>query len=62
MLSTALVATSAYAQDATLTIESWRNDDLALWQEKIIPAFEAEQIRASRSCFLRRPLRNTTPF
>ncbi len=42
MLSTALVATSAYAQDATLTIESWRNDDLALWQEKIIPAFEAE--------------------
>ena len=26
----------------TLTIESWRNDDLALWQEKIIPAFEAE--------------------
>lgn len=30
------------AQDATITIESWRNDDLALWQEKIIPAFEAE--------------------
>ncbi len=25
----------------TLTIESWRNDDLAIWQEKIIPAFEA---------------------
>ncbi len=41
LMSTALV-TSAYAQDATLTIESWRNDDLALWQEKIIPAFEAE--------------------
>ncbi|WP_299897344.1 ABC transporter substrate-binding protein [uncultured Ruegeria sp.] len=40
LMSTALV-TSAYAQDATLTIESWRNDDLALWQEKIIPAFEA---------------------
>lgn len=32
---------SAFAQDATLTIESWRNDDLAIWQEKIIPAFEA---------------------
>ena len=25
----------------TLTIESWRNDDLAVWQEKIIPVFEA---------------------
>ncbi|MCP4821363.1 MAG: carbohydrate ABC transporter substrate-binding protein, partial [Shimia sp.] len=31
----------AYADDVTLTIESWRNDDLALWQEQIIPAFEA---------------------
>ncbi|MGB1105349.1 MAG: carbohydrate ABC transporter substrate-binding protein [Alphaproteobacteria bacterium] len=28
--------------DVTLTIESWRNDDLSIWQEKIIPAFEAE--------------------
>lgn len=34
-------AGSAWAQDVTLTIESWRNDDLAIWQEKIIPAFEA---------------------
>jgi len=33
---------NAYAQDATITIESWRNDDLALWQEKIIPAFEKD--------------------
>ncbi|MEM6656630.1 MAG: ABC transporter substrate-binding protein [Pseudomonadota bacterium] len=41
LMSTALFASGAYAQDATLTIESWRNDDLALWQEKIIPAFEA---------------------
>lgn len=32
----------AKAQDATLTIESWRNDDLPIWQEKIIPAFEAD--------------------
>jgi raffinose/stachyose/melibiose transport system substrate-binding protein len=24
---------------ATLTIESWRNDDLAIWQDVIIPAF-----------------------
>ena len=31
----------ASAQDATITIESWRNDDLSIWQEKIIPAFEA---------------------
>ncbi len=30
----------AVAQDKTLTIESWRNDDLAIWQEKLIPAFE----------------------
>jgi raffinose/stachyose/melibiose transport system substrate-binding protein len=42
MLSTALIATGAAAQDVTLTIESWRNDDLALWQDQIIPAFEAE--------------------
>ncbi|KQU74673.1 ABC transporter substrate-binding protein [Aminobacter aganoensis] len=32
----------ALAQDTTLTIESWRNDDLAIWQEKLIPAFEAK--------------------
>ena len=25
--------------DATLVIESWRNDDLKIWNEKIIPAF-----------------------
>jgi raffinose/stachyose/melibiose transport system substrate-binding protein len=31
----------ALAQDVTLTIESWRNDDLTIWQEKLIPAFEA---------------------
>lgn len=41
MISTALVTGHAYAEDVTLTIESWRNDDLALWQDKIIPAFEA---------------------
>lgn len=34
-------AANASAQDTTLTIESWRNDDLAIWQEKLIPAFEA---------------------
>jgi raffinose/stachyose/melibiose transport system substrate-binding protein len=31
----------AAAQDKTITIESWRNDDLAIWQEKLIPTFEA---------------------
>jgi raffinose/stachyose/melibiose transport system substrate-binding protein len=36
-----LTAGAAAAQDVTLTIESWRNDDLTLWQEQIIPAFEA---------------------
>lgn len=39
--ASALSATGAFAQDATLTIESWRNDDLSIWQEKLIPAFEA---------------------
>ncbi|WP_048646864.1 ABC transporter substrate-binding protein [Nitratireductor soli] len=34
-------ASAAMAQDTTLTIESWRNDDLTIWQEKLIPAFEA---------------------
>ncbi|MCO6048924.1 ABC transporter substrate-binding protein [Mesorhizobium sp. RP14(2022)] len=33
-------ATLAFAQDKSLTIESWRNDDLTIWQEKLIPAFE----------------------
>ena len=41
LLTTALVATGAAAQDVTLNIESWRNDDLRLWQDQIIPAFEA---------------------
>ena len=42
LASTLLGATAAYAQQAELTIESWRNDDLSIWQDKIIPAFEAE--------------------
>jgi raffinose/stachyose/melibiose transport system substrate-binding protein len=37
----ALWPLAAAAEDVTLTIESWRNDDLPIWQEKIIPAFEA---------------------
>lgn len=42
LATSALVATGASAQDVTLTIESWRNDDLKLWQDQIIPAFEAQ--------------------
>ncbi len=41
LLAATLLSSAAYAEDVTLTIESWRNDDLKLWQEKIIPAFEA---------------------
>ena len=40
-VSFAAVAAAAQAQDAELVIESWRNDDLRLWQDEIIPAFEA---------------------
>jgi len=35
-------AARAGAEAVTLTIESWRNDDLEIWQQKIIPAFEAK--------------------
>lgn len=42
LTTTALTATAAWAEDVTLTIESWRNDDLTLWQDKIIPAFETK--------------------
>ena len=44
ILTVALSAGLVAAQDetVTLTIESWRNDDLAIWNEVIIPAFEAQ--------------------
>lgn len=42
----ALLAGTALAGPAlaetTLTIESWRNDDLTIWQDQIIPAFQAQ--------------------
>ncbi len=41
LLASTVLGGAAMAQDVTLNIESWRNDDLTLWQEKIIPAFEA---------------------
>ena len=40
LLATTVLAAPAFAVD--ITIESWRNDDLTLWQDKIIPAFEAQ--------------------
>ncbi|MCJ8148623.1 ABC transporter substrate-binding protein [Shinella sedimenti] len=44
LLASSMLGTAglAHAQDVTLTVESWRNDDLSIWQEKIIPAFEAK--------------------
>jgi len=44
LLATSILGTVGIAQaaDTTLTVESWRNDDLSIWQEKIIPAFEAK--------------------
>ncbi len=41
LLTSTLLSGAAWAEDVTLTIESWRNDDLSIWQEQIIPAFEA---------------------
>ena len=38
----ALLGAPVLAQDVTLTIESWRNDDLTIWQQSLIPAFEAD--------------------
>ncbi len=42
LLASTIISGAALAQEVTLTIESWRNDDLKIWQEKIIPAFEAK--------------------
>jgi len=44
LVATALagLAGVAHAEDVTLTIESWRNDDLSIWKDKLIPAFEAK--------------------
>jgi raffinose/stachyose/melibiose transport system substrate-binding protein len=41
LLTSTLIAGPALAE-TTLTIESWRNDDLTIWQDTIIPAFEAQ--------------------
>jgi raffinose/stachyose/melibiose transport system substrate-binding protein len=41
-IATALLAGSAStaATAAELVVESWRNDDLSIWQDQIVPAFE----------------------
>lgn len=39
LLASTIISTTAMAE-VTITIESWRNDDLTIWQDKIIPAFE----------------------
>ena len=36
------VGSAMAADPVTLTIDSWRPDDLPIWQDKIIPAFEAK--------------------
>ena len=41
LLVSTFLGGAVWAEDVTLTIESWRNDDLAIWQDKVIPAFEA---------------------
>lgn len=41
LLATTVLGGALGASAQELTIESWRNDDLTLWQDKIIPAFEA---------------------
>jgi raffinose/stachyose/melibiose transport system substrate-binding protein len=38
--STAAASTAATGGEVTLTIESWRNDDLTIWQDTLIPAFQ----------------------
>ncbi|MEM7566484.1 MAG: ABC transporter substrate-binding protein [Pseudomonadota bacterium] len=38
----ALLTGTAYAQTTTLTIESWRSEDQAIWDEVLLPAFEAQ--------------------
>ncbi|MGA1802568.1 ABC transporter substrate-binding protein [Rhizobium sp. HT1-10] len=44
LLASSLLSSAGFvhAADVTLNVESWRNDDLSIWQTKIIPAFEAK--------------------
>ena len=38
----AALAGPAFAADTTITIESWRAEDQAIWDEKILPVFEEQ--------------------
>ena len=40
--ATETTAAPASGETVELVIESWRNDDLSIWEDTIIPAFEAE--------------------
>ena len=42
LIALPILAGPAPAQEVTLLMESWRNDDLAVWEDVILPAFEAE--------------------
>jgi len=43
LAASSLLSLATYASaETTLTIESWRTDDLGIWQDKIIPAFQAK--------------------
>ncbi len=42
LAAVASTALSGGASAGKLSIESWRNDDAAIWKEKIIPAFQAK--------------------
>lgn len=42
LLALAISPLAVQAQDNTLVIESWRNDDLTIWRDVIIPAFNAQ--------------------
>lgn len=42
LMALALAPAIAQERSGPLVIESWRNDDLAIWQDVIIPAFNAQ--------------------
>ncbi len=41
LVTTLFCASSVVTAEVTISIESWRNDDLKIWQQSIIPSFEA---------------------
>jgi raffinose/stachyose/melibiose transport system substrate-binding protein len=42
LMAMSVGAFTAQAQTVSLTIESWRNDDLPIWEDVILPAFMAQ--------------------